>query len=288
MWRNLRLRLTRFALETEIVWRYLFNLTPTLAYRHDPPVLGEEAQHVLQELNRDGVAVTSVDRLCRDTGLYDRLLETVLDRVRTQDGAPSKGLNGAEGHAYTFETNYLGAQPRFEPESIFARFAVQQDILSVVNAYFGMYTQLRKYAVFRNEVSRDAPTVNQRFHRDGDFHYLILRLFVYLADVDEGCGPFTYYPGTHVKGSISRKATLEEVAAVIQPRPIVGPARTIVFADTRGFHRGGRCETGYRFFYNALYTSPAVGADYFERPATGKVRRSDPQSWALSPPRLFL
>jgi hypothetical protein len=36
-----------------------------------------------------------------------------------------------------------------------------------------------------------------------------------------------------------------------------GKKGTIIFADTRGFHKGGEARTRDRLMYNAMYTSPA-------------------------------
>jgi hypothetical protein len=276
VWRRLKLQVKRAALESETLWRFGFNLPSTLAYRRRKPVLTAEGRRIIASLDRDGIAMTSIDRLCSDRGLYDELLAASRELVRIHETA-----EGDE--PYTHEANYLGASPLFDPDSVYARFAVQDDILSIINAYFGMYTQLRKYALFRNGVARGAPTVNQEFHRDGDYRYFVMRIFVYLADVDEHCGPFTYCPGTHMKGG--GKGTDLKDAAGAAPIAATGPAGTIVFADTRGLHRGGRCTAGTRFFYNAFYTSPTIGADYFTRPPAQRAPRTDARSWALSPPQ---
>jgi hypothetical protein len=266
----LKSQIKRSALENEFLWRYGFNLESTLAYRQAKPVLTEEGHRMLALLDRDGIATTTIDRLCPDRRLYDELIAAARALAQAVEAAPDQ--------PYTHETNFLGGAPLFDAECIFARFAVQDDLLSVVNAYFGMYTQLRKYALFRNGVARGTPTINQQFHRDGDYRYFIMRLFVYLADVGDGCGPFTYCPGTHIKGD---KADGTDLA----PISVTGPAGTIILADTRGLHRGGRCVAGTRFFYNALYTSPAVGADYFTRRPVPATRPTDAKSWALSAPR---
>jgi hypothetical protein len=275
VWRQLKLQLKKAALESETLWRFGFNLPSTLAYRRTKPALTAEGERIIALLDRDGIAVTSIDRLCSDRALYDELLAASKELVRTHE------TEGVE--PYTHEANYLGASPLFDPDSVYARFAVQEDILSVINAYFGMYTQLRKYALFRNGVARGAPTINQQFHRDGDYRYFVMRIFVYLAEVHERCGPFTYCPGTHMKGSGIDGGS--KGAADAAPIAATGPAGTIVFADTRGLHRGGRCTAGTRFFYNALYTSPAIGADYFTRAPVQPAPRTDARSWALSPPQ---
>ncbi len=41
---------------------------------------------------------------------------------------------------------FLLGTPRLDPESIFAKCALQDVILDLANAYFGMYTKLRSWA----------------------------------------------------------------------------------------------------------------------------------------------
>jgi hypothetical protein len=90
--------------------------------------------------------------------------------------------------------------------------------------------------------------------------------------VDEGTGPFTYASKTHRKGKFwgrqpefileknVMRSTDEQMSAVI-PREnwvkAVGKKGTIVFADTRGFHKGGEARTSDRLMFTCMYTSPA-------------------------------
>src|SRR5262249_25095329 len=124
---------------------------------------------------------------------------------------------------------------------------------------------------------------SQLWHRDPE-DYLILKVFVYVTDVDEGAGPFTYAPGTHLKGTIheepeyfrepNRKAKRsedEQMAAIVPTDrwiSAVGPPGTIIFPDTRGYHKGGMARTKDRIMYNCMFTSPASKTkEMFQRPA---------------------
>ena len=93
-----------------------------------------------------------------------------------------------------------------------------------------------------------------------------------MEDVDEGTGPFTYAPATHRKGKFRsiepgffleggvRRTTDEQMNAVF-PREGwktgIGKKGTIIFADTRGFHKGGEARTRDRLMYTCMYTSRA-------------------------------
>jgi hypothetical protein len=92
-----------------------------------------------------------------------------------------------------------------------------------------------------------------------------------VRDVPEGAGPMSYVAGSHT--STGRKIRLpesydgigyryadEDVAAAARDTAIVsvpGSAGTVVFADTRGLHRGGWARTDDRVVVQGLYASRA-------------------------------
>jgi hypothetical protein len=93
---------------------------------------------------------------------------------------------------------------------------------------------------------------------------------VYLTDVDEGAGPFTYAPGTHLLGNVKTepeyhmengvKRTVDEQMDKIVPKEkwvtALVPKYTVVFADTHGYHKGGLAREHDRLLYTCMYTSP--------------------------------
>src|SRR5437763_4294644 len=119
LWRHMKWQVKRGTLESDFAWRYVLNLPATLAYRRNPPLLTAEGRLVLDELNRVGVAATSADRLFANKTLYDELLFAANGLARP-DHARVAGSESLQ--PYTHEANYLGAEPLFDPESIFARF----------------------------------------------------------------------------------------------------------------------------------------------------------------------
>jgi hypothetical protein len=92
--------------------------------------------------------------------------------------------------------------------------------------------------------------------------------------VDENTGPFTYAPGTHPKGTVTREPEFlfkdgktprsndDQVGKLVPPEKWmrgIGPAGTMIFADTRGLHKGGLAKTRERYLYTAEFTSPNAG-----------------------------
>lgn len=260
--------------KTDLVWRYGSNLSPTFEYKINKIYLSDVEKDIINKLNADGIAVTSIDELFADDSEF-RVLDAATralldDRKQEIDGLKSMANDPAIGDK-TFNLEMLGSELIFDSDSIFARFALNSRLLNIANAYFQMYAKLRYYNVWNTFASQGSARESQLWHFDREDNY-ILKLFLYLEDVDEGTGPFTYAPGTHRKGRFHsiepeffmeggvRRTTDEQMNAVF-PREKwkrgTGKKGTIIFADTRGFHKGGEARTKDRLMYTCMYTSRA-------------------------------
>jgi hypothetical protein len=254
-----------------VTWRYLFNFAPAVSYRS--AALEGEAARVLHDLNRDGIAITTADALFGADRAYADLAAEV-ERLEREQAPQLEAIRNANGSGRAVEKSFLhellGPRPELDPTTPCARFALNQRILRIANAYFGMYTRLRTYNVWHTFVSSTDAKQSQLWHRDRE-DLLILKVFVYLNDVDDGAGPFTYAPGTHKKGPIQtlppsfdeqgvRRSTDEQMATVVPASrwiKAVGPRASIIFADTHGYHKGGLCRERDRIMYHCMFTSPA-------------------------------
>lgn len=260
----------------DFFWRYGFNFRPSVNYKLNfPAATNKTVENVVTNLNRDGIAITSIDELLTDKNPFAELesaVETLLENRK--DELQEIKLKASDETAIgekTFNVELLGSEVEFDVESIFARFALQETFLNIANAYFGMLVKLRYYNVWQTFATVGAARESQLWHFDREDNY-ILKLFLYLKDVDEGTGPFTYAPKTHRKGELWRKqpefsleknvmrSTDEQMSAVVPKENWVkgvGKKGTIIFADTRGFHKGGEARTDDRLMFTAMFTSPA-------------------------------
>jgi hypothetical protein len=266
-------KLEKAAKKSELTWRYGLNLVPTLRFRLRQPALAPESARVVDALNRDGVAMTSVPALLGPTSCFDelsaeveRLQKSLQDRI-----AAARSLadtSEIEVGKKTFLLEYLDHNAALDPQSIYARFALQPNILRIANAYVGMLTRMRYCNVWHNFASQAQPRESQLWHRDPEDLYIV-KVFVYLSDVDQGAGPFTYAPGTHRKGPVrqqpdyllegdTKRSTDAQMAAVVPCDHWVtctGRRGTIVFADTKGYHKGGLSRERDRVLYACGFTS---------------------------------
>ncbi|MET1501889.1 phytanoyl-CoA dioxygenase family protein [Burkholderia sola] len=269
--------------ECDFLYRNVLNRRSTLEYRRHRVALCDEGRRVLAALDDGGLAITHVGRFAGMQPLFDALREHAR-KVETLRGKRVP-LNSDQARVYAFMSNVLGSYPRFEPDSLFARFACQAPILEIVNAYFGMFAQLRKYAVFRHQPS--AISENLKWHRDGLCDAMVVRVFAYFDDISAPNGAMRYARGTHSKGEQGSRVWLPPDRLDERAVSCDGPAGTLVFADARGYHRAGEFVKGERWLFNCMFTSPGFGADYFTRSARRRPAAGDPLSWALSSPLKF-
>ena len=280
MVRSVLHQLERFARTTakrsELTWRYGTNLLPTLSYKLTGDRVSAEAARVLQDLDRDGVAITSTAALVGTQALEE--LFSATSRVRREHAAEIEAARvELESPTTTsqkpFVVPLLGVHPHVDAGSPFGRFALHPMVLQVVNGYYGMYARLRHYNIWHNLKTTRPATQSQLWHRDPEDRY-ILKLFVALEDIDDGCGPFTYAAGSHLKGNARQtpeymhkdgtttRSNDEQMGAVVPPERWItcrGPKGTMIFADTRGYHRGGLARERDRLLYIAEYTSLGGG-----------------------------
>jgi hypothetical protein len=261
--------------QTELFWRYGFNFVPWFNYKLSSlSRYGKTVQKITASLNRDGIAISSIEELSAEvTGFeeMDSAVKEILQTRRDELRRMKRKANEASIGNKTFNVELLGSPLTFDPECVFARFALQDAFLNIANAYFGMFAKLRYYNVWYTFATEAKARESQLWHFDREDNY-ILKVFLYLKDVGEGAGPFTYAPETHRKGALRgvepeyffeqnvRRTTDEQMNAAVPEEKWIratGKKGTIVFADTRGYHKGGEARTDDRLMYTCMFTSPA-------------------------------
>lgn len=274
--------------ENELTWRYVLNLRAAMAQKFGGNGMSREAQQVLKTLNRDGIAVTNSDSLLSDELAFQNLNAGV-DRLESEFARRIEAARARAGDASaigekTFLYFLLGEKPSVDSESVFARFALQEQILGISNAYLGMRSQLRYYNVWHTLANPGPARESQLWHRDRD-DFLTCKVFVYLNDVGEGAGPFTYAKGTHPKGynhseppftlEGTVKRSDDKQMATVSPQSTwvkaTGSKGTIIFADTRGYHKGGEARTSDRIMYTCMFLSPASEVREMMTPPTARI-----------------
>jgi hypothetical protein len=207
-------------------------------------------RELLEEFRERGIAVRAFDDVFRDHGSLDRLV-AVAHQPQSEMASSSKD----------FLTKLMPA--RVSLDSAYLVPAVEPQVIALANAYMEMHSYLRAVDVWLNVPTVDAPKLSQLWHRDYDDR-INVKIFVYLTDVTERHGPFTFAPRTHPHGNRQLQVTSrledDEMARLVpQDEWVVctGPVGTVVIADTCGYHKGGKPDIDQRILWTAQYTSAA-------------------------------
>ncbi|MSR78367.1 MAG: hypothetical protein EXS63_09135 [Candidatus Omnitrophica bacterium] len=264
-------------------------------YRKNIPVMNQAQEKVLRELNQDGISSLPFRDLFPevDFSLFlENMNQAMSDtsnqmRIREQE----RGESAASKKYYLVE---LWKKPfLFDPQNSFMRFGIHERILGIVNQYLEMSSHLSYMNLWYTVPMTKAANYSQRWHRDPDDRKLV-KLFLYLTDVDQGAGPFYYIPGSHGQGPYGKvlpskppystypqEGKVEKFFSKEQIRTCTGPAGTLIFCDTKGLHKGGHATENPRILFNAVYlTEGAIPAE--KRKVNFYVPKDFNREYALS------
>ena len=141
------------------------------------------------------------------------------------------------------------------------------DILRLASAYLGCKPTICGLGVRWSFPGTGPPDVTQAFHRDPD-DWRFLKLFVYLTDVDAGCGPHIYVAGSHNtrstwRGKLYSQDQLSSQFGKQSMHTILGARGTTFVADTSGIHAGVPPQRAPRLLLQAQYSIlPNFSLDY--------------------------
>lgn len=136
-------------------------------------------------------------------------------------------------------------------------------VLSIVGQLLGGKPTLLNLTAWWSYPGHDKPQQAENFHRDvDDLHFI--KLFVYLSDVDEECGPHVYVPGSHQCESFRkiRRYTDEEVLSFFGADGIKyfhGERGTAFLENTFGLHKGQLPKSKRRLIFQAQYSLFPIG-----------------------------
>lgn len=254
-------RLPRGAQRTvKVINRTGRNLPDFVHYRRHVDV-PEEDRAIADRIRRDGFVVLpafiSRDRTSHLKQVMDREIDTGT-RVR-----PITKLIRGYGHAdhdadYDWRHIDVALKEPLSIDKAFIDFALEPRILSIANAYLRTYAAIYAFSAWHNPPNELQAMGSFNWHRDPEGPYL-LKSFLYVNDIDEESTHFSFIGRSH-RGAAQRWKTrhgmpddeMERYLSRDQWVHLVGPAGTVVLADTNGFHKGmkGRKE---RYMLSTVY-----------------------------------
>jgi hypothetical protein len=276
-------------------WSWSRNLGPRLDYLLGEKHLNTDRALLADELRKDGIAVRrsvgnpQLFNAVRNEalGLFDAAWDGHGIRPGLESRVKDRGGLGAH-EAKDFLVFLI--PPKLTADSPFLRYALQEDLLAVAEAYLGMRTQLTSVHLWLNYPTGGEARSTQLWHKDAD-DVVNLKVFTYLTDVDESSGPFAFIPATHPFGrrrAIEPQAfqpgrvddrAMEEAVRRTDWRINIGAAGTTVFADTCGYHKGVKPVARPRLMLMCHYTSRSAFSAQ-ELRVTGSLENYQPHQRA--------
>ncbi|MDQ4096972.1 MAG: hypothetical protein M3144_03760 [Actinomycetota bacterium] len=277
------------------MWYHVLNRAGKAEQAKRSIVLDAVQQHALDTLRAEGICQLSISDLFGDDDLLGRLQEEAARALAQPEVVSQVNSGMARTDEKHFLVRALGGVPLVDPGSELAMLPLNDKILDIVTAYLGLSPRLRAFDLWYT-LPVDAaqpPILSQCWHRDYDDHRLV-KMFLYLVDVDESMGPFSYVRGTHSRGEYASvlptspprgsnppDGAVEALIPATQVLRCTGKAGTMILCDTNGFHQGGRSTSDPRLLLMANYASDAANAPYL-------LRLGDPESYRnLSPAAKF-
>jgi ectoine hydroxylase-related dioxygenase (phytanoyl-CoA dioxygenase family) len=249
----------------------LSNRKSRALYESERPQLDDVQRRILADVEAEGYATVSFTELFGDEQWQE--LETMRDRfvAETEADLAKGGDNVRVRAGKEFVVRLHSYDVQLSLDDPWFRTAASHRLLDLANAYLEMWSKLEYVDVWYSVPQpADATRISsQRWHRDYNDQHL-LKVFLYLVDVDETMGPFQYVPGSQPGGQYAdawpweplgeNYPTEEELEALIPSssvRAFTAPRGTLIFCNTAGFHRGGFSTTSPRVLATATYSSPA-------------------------------
>ena len=214
---------------------------------------------LVEQLRRDGVLITDVATVFGDDALFQ---EAAREAQRLYD-LPREQVDAATGSKATFLTKL--ATGSYPVDHAFARLALHPNALAIANGYLELRSTLRALDLWLTQPTEGPAIQTQLWHRDAD-DVMNVKMFVYFTDVKPAAGPLTYAPRTHPLGSRRQLPEHDEqgrsddaqLAQIVPESDWVlceGPRGTVVFADTCGYHKQLKPESGERLLAVSHYVS---------------------------------
>ncbi|GAA6622008.1 2OG-Fe(II) oxygenase [Scytonema sp. NUACC26] len=228
---------------------YQFNVKNHTKYL---PNLSTTDRDIVDTLNTEGVVITSLEALSIPSS--SQMFEAAKNLMPKIPTISSEDKSDYVVHATSKQI--------MESREIFL-WGLEQRLLNIVENYLGLPVAYHG-TYFRRDIANNIEKKSRLWHIDSEDRKL-LKIIVYLNDINEENGPFQYIPQsltpelTHAlryKHGYLQDKTMERVISPSNYISCTGSAGTIVFAGTASvFHRGKIPVASDRFAVFYDYTS---------------------------------
>lgn len=249
------------------VWFYLLNHASRKHFQQNPSHLNAVQERIVRELNENGISVSHFNDLFPGFDfqpLQDRAQRYLQDPAKqAQIKIQERDQQTGKKKKYLVE---LWEKPFcFDPADPLMAVSIHERVLDPINTYLKISSHVSYMNLWYTLPMLKAANYSQRWHRDPDDRSLV-KLFLYLFNVEPGGGPFCFVPGSHDLGPYRRTlpskppystypkdGDVEKHFSKDQIKICTGKAGTMIFCDTRGLHKGGHAAQNPRYLYNVVY-----------------------------------
>ncbi|ARN74092.1 hypothetical protein [Oceanicoccus sagamiensis] len=181
------------------------------------------------------------------------------------------------------------SSPDYRPSTPFMQYALDEDILNTVGGYLGSTPFLQSIELIYSTPRDEGEALHQThlYHKD-KIDRRIVKMFTYITDVDDECGPFTVLPRKVTNAApwyieiphYVTDETLSNFLNLDDAASFKSPAGSAMMADAKNlYHFGSRCIRP-RLTFVAHYNS---GYSLFPRNQVYKTWQGKAEVEALSP-----
>jgi hypothetical protein len=255
--------------------RVLSNRRARALYTRNRPSLDDIQRRVVQELDESGFSVLPFSQLFPESA-WQAIEGEAAAFVETTETGLAQEASGGDGDLLRragkdFLVRKYDVSGVVGLDNPWLSACMSRKLLDIANEYLQLWSKLEYIDVWYSiPVGEDAERrASQRWHRDFDDRHL-LKVFLYLGDVDAATGPFEYVPGSQPGGryagihpwapmSVGRisEEELGKHVPAEQVKTFTAPKGTMIFCNTSGLHRGGFAEAKPRVLAAVTYCSPA-------------------------------
>ncbi|MDJ0518062.1 2OG-Fe(II) oxygenase [Dapis sp. BLCC M229] len=231
----------------------------TFKYARNLPYLSSYDQEIVRQLKQEGIFITSLKEF--DTSLNSKLMEgarKLLPSLQTisSEATNNKNIRAAGSHCIYGSSTIIA---RDYPE-IFM-WGLEERIFNILENYYSV--PVRCIGInFRRDIANEKQTGTRFWHLDGEDRKVV-KICIYLNDVDENGGPFEYIPKSLTPSyrsfkDINYKIVDEEMEKIVPSskwKSCQGSAGTIIIADNAKIFHHGKIPLKDRYTLFYVYVS---------------------------------
>ncbi|MGF1991981.1 MAG: 2OG-Fe(II) oxygenase [Nostoc sp. ZfuVER08] len=227
------------------------------------PMISTADMILVETLKRQGIVLTSLAELS---------IPSTPEMFQSAQSLMPKIPKSISGQKNEFMIHASCEQMMEHPEIFF--WGIQQRLLNIIENYLGLPVAYHDPS-FRRDIANPVEQKSRLWHLDKEDRK-VLKVIVYLNDVNDDGGPFQYIPKSDyskVARSLSykyryiRDKTMRQIIPPLNWKSCTGVAGTVVMADTANvFHRGKIPLYSDRFTIFFDYTSRTPKHPFYCKP----------------------